>query len=218
MDIQTAIKTRKSTRAFLPKPVPEETVRELLETALRAPSASNTQPWEITVITGKVLDQIRRDNTAKVLAGTPLGKSQAYPEKFQERKVQLGKQLFTLMNIGREDREKRQEWQLRGFRFFDAPVAMILSIDRLLLGSWATVDIGNLAQTICLSALHHGLGTCIEIQGVAFQDVIRTHTGLPASSEIILGIALGYPDPAARENQFVSPRTPLDEVTTLLGF
>ncbi|SMC47210.1 nitroreductase [Papillibacter cinnamivorans] len=219
METKDAILSRKSIRGYLAKPVPREVVRQILETALRAPSAENMQPWHIAAVTGAPLEGIRRDNVENVLSGAPAAKHPELPEAYQRRRVELAIELFGLMDIQREDKAKRKEWLLRGFRFFDAPVAIILSVSKSLRGeTWPIHDIGALSQTICLAAEDLGLGTCIEAQGVLYTDVIRKHTGLPEDREPVIGIALGYPDPAFPANRLKSRRAEVDEVTVWAGF
>jgi len=218
VDIITAIKSRKSIRAFLPKPVPQETIKEILEAALRSPSALNTQPWEITVVTGEVLDRLRTANVDRLLAGIQPQERGDYDGIYKKRSVELGKDIFQLMDIKREDWEKRSQWQQRGFRYFDAPVALIISIDKSLRDTYAFFDAGAFVQTVCLAALNYGLGTCIEAQGVAYPDVVREHTGISEDKDLVMAVALGYPDPDFPANKLVSRREPVEELTTWLGF
>jgi len=219
MEIIKAIESRRSIRGYLPHPVPKEIIREILASAMRAPSALNTQPWKMTVVTGDALDKIKRDNIVRLKAGNPLNEQRAtYTGIYHQRNVELAIDIFNLMDITREDRQKRNEWLQRGFRFFDAPVALIISIDRSLSGTWALFDLGTIAQTICLTALNYGIGTCIEAQGVTYPEVIKEHTGIGANEDIIVGIAIGYPDPDYPANQLISRRASLDEVATFVGF
>ena len=107
----------------------------------------------------------------------------------------------------------------RGFRFFDAPLAIIISTDRSLEGNWISVfDIGCVAQNICLIANRYGLGTCIERQGVSFSEIIRKHTGLPESKVVIIGIAMGYPDWQFAANNLQTEREPINNITHWVGF
>ena len=219
MELLSAIETRKSIRAFTKEPVPREIIKKILEVTLRAPSGSNTQPWEFTVVSGEVLENIKGDNIEKLLSGTVVNsRSNGYFGIHRERKVELAKDIFALMKIEREDREKRLEWLMRGFRFFDAPAAIIIAADKSLEGSWSMFDIGAVSQTICLAAVNYGIGTCIEEQGVVFQDVIRKNTSISEDKEVIIGIALGYPDPDHPANKLVSRRESLDVITDWLGF
>ncbi len=219
MDIIEAIKLRKSIRGYKPDPVPKEVLREILEIASRAPSTLNTQPWECTIIAGEVMEKIKQANIEKLTSGEtspPSVRREAYTGKYRERQVALGVQLFQLMNITREDREKRAAWMRRGLRFFDAPAAIIISADESL-GEAAQFDIGAFAQTIALIALNYGLGTCIQIQGIRYPDVIRKFTGIPESKRIIVGLSIGHPDWDFPANRAQTEREPIDNSTTWCG-
>lgn len=221
MEIREAIRTRKSIRGYRPEPVPKSLLKEILEIATRSPSAMNTQPWEITVVTGKVLDDIRRGNVESLTSGVK-PKSNVFQRAFEgvyrQRQVDLAVQLFGLMGIAREDKEKRAQWMERGFRFFDAPAAIILSLDVSLREELALLDIGALCQSICLTALQYGLGTCIADQGILFSEVLRGHLGIPESKRIAICIAIGYPDWNFPANKIESRREPIENVTTWHGF
>jgi nitroreductase len=219
MDIISAIKSRKSIRSFLPDPVSQETIRAILEAATRSPSALNTQPWEITVVCGEPLQNIKSENANKLLSGVSPEERASYSGIFRERRIQLAIDIFKLMGIQREDKEKRSDWLLRGFRFFDAPVAIFLSIDETLdEHTMAEFDLGAFTQTICLAAQNYGLATCIELQGIAYPEVVRKYAGIPGDKKLIASIALGYPDMTFPANQLVSQRASVDEVTTWIGF
>ena len=220
MDVVEAIRTRKSIRGYKPDPVPEETLREILEIAIRAPSGMNTQPWEITVVTGKTLDDLRQGNIETLMSGAANQAApgrRAFEGKYRQRQVDLAVQLFTLMGIDREDREKRALWMQRGFRFFDAPAAFILSVEKSHGESMAAFAIGALAQTICLTAVNYGLGTCIADQGIIFPEVVRKFTGIPESQQPVISIAIGYPDWDFPANKVESTRDPLENVVTWCG-
>jgi len=220
MDLIEAIKSRKSIRGYKPDPVSKEVLKEILEVACRAPSSMNTQPWECTVIAGEVMEKIKQANIENFSSGVAphpdVLRGEKYTDKYRERQVAIGVQLFQLMNIAREDREKRMEWMKRGFRFFDAPAAIILSIDESL-GEVAQFDLGAIAQTIALVALSHGLGTCIQGQGLMYSDVIRRFTGIPESKEISICLTIGFPDWDFPANKVQSEREPVDNNTTWCG-
>ena len=219
MDLIEAIKSRKSIRGYKPNPVPEEILREILEVSSYAPSANNTQPWECTVITGEVMDKIKQANIEKFNSGERAqmhGGRGVYTGIYRERQVTLAIQLFQLMDITREDKEKRTEWMKRGYRFFDAPAAIIISVDESL-GEAAEFDIGTITQTIALAALNYGLGTCIEDQGVMYPDVIRKFTGIPESKRMVICLGIGYPDWDFRANKVQSEREPMENITTWCG-
>jgi nitroreductase len=223
MDIIEAIKTRKSIRSYKPDPIPREIIREILEIASRAPSAMNTQPWEFTVITGEVLENIRRVNMENLKAGVMLQPehsvvSWSQDSVYRRRQVDLAKQIFKLMDIPREDKEKRTQWLERGFRYFDAPVAIIVSVDRSLIESGPLLDVGAVLQTICLAALSFGIGTCIEDQGVLYPAAVRKFAPIPDSKRILMSIAMGYPDWDFPANKLESTRESVDTITTWCGF
>ena len=219
MDVTEAIQTRKSIRGYKPDPVPKEILQEILEIATRAPSGMNTQPWEITVVAGEVLDKIKQANIKSFDSGEmphPEVSRKPYTDKYRERQIAIAVQLFQLMDIAREDREKRTDWTKRGFKFFDAPVAIIVSVDEIL-DDAAQFDIGALAQTIALITLKYGLGTCIQRQGIMYPDIIRKYTGIPEQKRISICLTIGYPDWDFPANRVFSEREPIENITTWHG-
>jgi nitroreductase len=219
MDLIEAIQNRRSIRAFTDKPVPKEIIMEILSAACRAPSAMNTQPWEFVVITGEKLNTLRATIVEKLKAGTPIVPDHqvvGWPEKsvYKDRQITLAKQLFKAMEIAREDKEKRAWWLERGFRFFDAPAAIIIACDRALGDAAPLLDLGAAMQNICLAALDFGLGTCIEDQGVLYPVVLREHTGISPDKRLMIAIALGYPDEKFSANQVRSEREAVESLTT----
>lgn len=222
MNIIEAVNFRQSVRGFKRDPVPKEVLREILEIASRSPSTMNTQPWEIIVVTGQAIEDIRRRNLEALNSGVtqesevPL---RPYKGKYRERQVDLAIEIFRLMGIAREDREKRADWMQRGFRFFDAPAGIILTMDKSLDQSpLSLLDIGAIMQTICLVALSYGLATCIEDQALMFPEVIRKVTGVPPSKRIVIAIAIGYPDWDFPANKLKSEREPVERIITWCGF
>lgn len=223
MDVVKAIKTRKSIRDFKPVRVSKETLKEILEIASRAPSASNAQPWEFTVIAGDVLDIIRRANIEKLNSGTPPNpeyEAFEWPPNsiYRKRQVEIAKQLFKLMDIPREDKTKRAKWMELGFQYFNAPSVIIITMDRMLPEARPSLDIGAVMQNICLVALAFGLGTCIENQGILYPEVLRQYAEIPETKKIITSIAIGYPNWDFPANQVVSDREPIDNITSWRGF
>jgi len=222
MNVTEAIRKRKSIRGFKPDPVPVGVIESILQTAAYAPSALNSQPWEFTVVSGRVLDKIRSENIESLRSGqsgSPEHMTGQWPRDsvFRQRQVALAKQLFSLMGIERQDAEKRQQWVERGFRFFDAPAAIIICTDRVLGEAGPLLDIGAVMQNICLLALEHGLGTCIEDQGIFYPDVIRRHANIDQNKTIVIAIAVGYPDPEYPANQVETHRAGLSDNTTWCG-
>ncbi|MGO9138598.1 MAG: nitroreductase [Syntrophales bacterium] len=223
MEIVEAIRARKSIRAFKPVPIKKEIVKEILQIATRAPSGTNTQPWEFVVLAGEILEKVRQANVEHLKSGTPPNPEISFaisnPDTvYQKRRVEITKQLFQLMEIPRGDTEKRMQWLERGFRFFDAPVAIIISVDRLLSEEGPLMDIGAVMQTICLTALNYSLGSCIEYQGVMYPGVLRKYACIPESKRILAAIALGFPDWDFPANNFQSTRELVDNITNWCGF
>ena len=221
MDIAEAIRSRQSIRGYKSTPVTKEILKEILDIATRSPSSDNAQTWEITVVSGEVLDSIRWGNVELFTSGvTPnpdftLGRLEGV---YRQREVELGVRLFQLMGIAREDRDKRAQWRHRGFRFFDAPTAVILSADSSLSESRTLLDAGLIAQSICLTALNYDLATCIGVQGIMYPDVVRKFTDIPESKRIIISIAIGYSDRDFPANRLESKREPVESITTWCGF
>ena len=223
MDIIEAVRKRRSIRGYKPDPVPKHVLEQILELASHAPSAMNTQPWEFTVLTGEVLENASRGNVDLLNSGVPPSPEHvvtSWPKEsiYRQRQVDLAKQLFQLMDIPREDKEKRARWLERGFRYFDAPAAIIIATDRCLSESGPLLDIGAAIQTICLAALHFGLATCIEDQGTMYPQVLRRYAHIPESKRIIAAIAVGYPDWDFPANKVESEREPVKNVTAWFGF
>jgi nitroreductase len=223
MNIIQAIQTRKSIRDFKPDPVSETILKEILATAARAPSAENSQPWEFTVIAGNVLDAVKIRNIEKLEAKDPprldspiegLPKNSVY----RKRQIEIAKQIFSLMDIPREDIEKRNQWMMLGFRYFNAPAVIIISMDRSLPYPRPIFDIGAATQNICLAAIHYGLGTCIANQGIAYPEVLHELAGIPESKRIVISIAIGYPNWDFPANAVVSQREPIENMTQWVGF
>jgi nitroreductase len=222
MELKEAIESRRSIRGYRTDPVPKDVLKNIIETSLRAPSAMNVQPWEITVVTGKALEEIRKGTVERLSTGeTPvhdLGHAKPFEGIHKERQRALGLGLYSLLGITREDKQKRMEWTMVGFRSFDAPASIILSADESLEPRMAAADIGGIVQTICLVALEHGLGTCINGQGIMCPDVVRKAIGLPESKNMYISIAIGYPDGEHPSNNLISDRESVDNVVSWVGF
>jgi len=223
VNIIEAIRTRKSIRDFTADPVPQHILRKIVEVAIRAPSAENSQPWEFTIVVGDILDTIRKANIEKLksramshpdLAAEGLPRDSVY----RRRQIEIAKQLFGLMDIPREDLKKRDRWMELGFRYFNAPAAIIISVDRSLSYPRPIFDIGSATQNICLAALNYGLGTCIANQGIRYPEVLHEFAKIPESKRIVISIAIGYPNWDFPANKVVSEREPMENITTWIGF
>jgi len=214
---------RRSIRGYKPDAVPESLIKEVLALAMRSPSSMNTQPWNFTVVTGEVLDRIRKGNTERNLAGIPHSREfrigSPFAGQHRDRQVGVAKQLFAAMDISREDTEKRQDWVLRGFRQFDAPVCIIITYDAVLADSDDTAfDCGAVTTALVNAAWSRGLGAVINSQGIMQSPVVREHANISDDQVIMKAVALGWPDDSFPANAVVSERKSVDEASTFLGF
>ena len=214
---------RRSIRGYKPDPVPRALIEDVLTLAMRAPTSMNTQPWNFYVITGEPLARIRHGNTERILAGEPdsreFRKGQAFAGVHRERQIGVAKQLFTAMGIARDNAEQRQDWVLRGFRQFDAPVCVIVTYDKVLDGSDDTpFDCGAVTNALVNAAWSRGLGTVINSQGIMQSPVVREHAGIADDQVIMKSIALGWPDESFPANAVVSERKSVAEAATFVGF
>lgn len=223
MQFDEVVKGRRSIRGYKPDPVPRALIEEIIALASRAPSSMNTQPWHFHVVTGEPLDRIRRGNSERMLAGVPQSREfrtgEAFGGQHRERQVDVAKQLFGAMGIERDDKERRQDWVMRGFRQFDAPVCVIVTYDRVLDGSDDTpFDCGAVTNALVTAAWSRGLGTVINSQGIMQSPVVREHAGIPDDQVIMKSVALGWPDDDFPANAVVSNRKTVAETATFVGF
>ena len=214
---------RRSIRGYQQKPVPKQLIEEILELAMRAPSSMNTQPWNFTILTGAQLDKIRAGNTERNLAGVPHSREfrigKAFEGQHRERQVGVAKQLFAAMGIAREDAEARQDWVLRGFRQFDAPVCVIITYDRELADSDDTAfDCGAVTTALVNAAWSRGLGAVINSQGIMQSPVVREHAGIAEDQVIMKAVAIGWPDDTFPANAVVSERKSVADAARFIGF
>ena len=223
MEFDTLVQTRRSVRGYLKDPVPRDLIADILSVASRAPSSMNTQPWHVHVLTGEPLEEVRRRNTEEMAAGKPVAREIVthgeYEGVHRHRQVQIAKQLFSAMGIAREDKERRQDWVMRGFRQFDAPVSLVLTYDRDLdPGAIVHFDLGALCYGICLAAWDRGLGTVINGQGIMRSNIVREVARIPDDEVILTCIAMGYPDQRFAANEVRSLREGVPEFARFVGF
>lgn len=214
--VDAAISSRRSVRAFLPDPVDEATVRDILAVAARAPSGTNMQPWRTYVLTGAAKARV---SEAILQSGIRAEKAEwdeykYYPDQFfepyQSRRRSVGFALYSLLGIGRREVERMREQHDRNFVFFDAPVGMIFTIDRRLnKGSW--LDYGMFLQNIMIAARGRGLHTCPQAAFAPYHRQIRPVLGLGDEEVVVCGMALGFEDAAKPENALRTERAPLSE-------
>ena len=223
MTYDDVVKGRRSIRGYLKKPVPMAVIREVIDLDMRAPSSLNTQPWNFYVVAGEPLDRIRAGNTERNLAGVPHSREfrtqGEYAGVHRERQVEIAKQLFGAMGIAREDKAARQDWVLRGFRQFDAPVSIVVTYDRAIHGGdIAPFDCGAVVNALVNAAWSRGLGCVINSQGIMQSPVVREHAGISDDQVIMICVAMGYPDDSFPANAVVSKRKSVDEAVTFVGF
>jgi nitroreductase len=223
MEFDAVMQGRRSIRGYLDKPVPQALIREVLALAMRAPTSLNTQPWNFYVVTGAVLDRIRQGNVERNLAGMPDSREfrmgPGYVGAHRERQIGVAKQLFAAMGIQRDDKAARQDWVLRGFRQFDAPVSIVVTYDRSIQGSdIAPFDCGGVVNAIVNVAWSRGLGCVINSQGIMQSPVVRAEAGIGDDQVIQTCIAMGWPDDRFPANAVVSQRKSVDEAAVFVGF
>jgi nitroreductase len=213
--VDAAIRTRRSIRAFLPTPVPDAVIRDLLALAGGAPSGSNIQPWQAHVLTGATLARVKTRLTRAFLDGESHRRDYRYytdpiVEPYLGRRRLCGWGLYGTLGIGKGEREKTREQQARNWQFFDAPMGLVFVIDRALeKGSW--LDYGMFLQTLMLAARGRGLHTCAQAAIAQYPDLIRAELGLKDEMVVICGMAMGYADPDAVVNSFQPARIPVGD-------
>lgn len=219
--VDAAITSRRSVRAFLPDPVDEETIRDILRVASRAPSGTNMQPWKVWVTTGETKQKI---TDAILNSGIRAEKAKwdeykYYPDQFFEpyyaRRRAVGFALYGALGIGKRDVDQMRAQHDRNFVFFDAPVGMIFTIDRRLNhGSW--IDHGMFLQSIMIAARGRGLHTCPQAAFAPYHNQIRPVLAIPDEEIVVCGMALGYEDTSKPENSLRTERVPLEEFVTFV--
>lgn len=223
MNVRDAVASRYSCRAFLPTPVPEKILREIIELAVRAPSAGNMQPWRIDVMAGKKVEALK-DLLRPRMGELPRGEGTEYtiypPEMnatFRKRRFEVGELLYKSIDVPREDKPARYRQFARNFEFFGAPVGIFFSIDRAL-GPAQYSDMGGLIQTVMLLARDYGLHACAQQAWASWPKTVSAFLDLPDHMMLFSGMALGYADEAAPINSWRAPRAPLAEYASFSGF
>jgi nitroreductase len=223
MDVRDAVASRYSCRSFLPKPVPEAIVRDIVEGAARAPSAGNLQPWRVHALAGEKLAALKA-NLAGRSGELPKGEGgdyRIYPdpmgEPYRGRAFKVGELLYESIGVARADKPGRYRQYARNYQFFDAPVGLFVATEkRFGLAQWA--DIGGYLQTVMLLARGHGLHTCPQQAWVAFHKTVRAHLALPEDWMVYSGLSLGYENPDAAINRWRAPRESPDAFAVFEGF
>lgn len=223
MNVTDAMLSRITARAFLDRPVPEATVRRILETARYAPSGGNLQPWHVYVLTGARLAAFRAEIDARRQGGS-LGEGTEYPiypaelkAPYKQRRSKCAEDMYATINVPREDRAGRLAHFARNFCFFDAPVALFFAIDRQMgVGQWA--DLGMFIQSVMLVAREHGLHTCPQEAWAMWHKSIAAFVKMPPELMLFCGMGLGYMDESKPVNRLRTARAALEEFVTFEGF
>jgi len=219
MNVSEALAKRKSTRAFLNKTVDVEKIKRILNAAKHAPSGVNTQPWQVAVVMGekkKLLEQ-RLENAYRSGIKEPMD-YQYYPcewhEPYKTRRKACGLQLYTALEIGRDDKEKQIEQWIANYRAFDAPIMLLFFMDSdMATGSF--LDYGMFLQSVMLAAIEEGLATCPQAALAEYPKIIKETLGYPDKVILICGMAMGYEDSHAPVNNY---RTSREEIDTFSRF
>lgn len=219
--IEDALKSRISTRAFLPKAVSRETIDEILNIAKWAPSGGNLQPWQIHVVSGEARDRLVALVKAKIAENPFADEAElaVYPPKLQDpfrsRRFEVGEAMYELLEIPREDKAARLAHLARNFELFGAPVAIFFSVDRMFdKGQWA--HLGMFMQSMALAADAKGLATCMQEAWITRAKTVSEFLELPSNMQLYCGMALGYADPDAKVNSLRSKRANTEEFVTFV--
>lgn len=223
MNFTELVKARKTIRGFQKKPVPQELIDEIIAVAKWAPSSMNTQPWHVHVVTGEPLERIRQGNTDNMMNGVPHQRDfpmkEEYEGEHRKRQIAIAVQLFEAMGIARDDKVKRTDWVMRGFRQFDAPVSLVLTYDKKLEpAAISQFDLGAFSHALVLAAWERGLGCVINGQGIMQSSVVHQHAGIPDDECIMICIAMGYPDDSFEANHVKSVREDNPNFVRYVGF
>ena len=222
--VDAAIASRRSVRAFLPTPVSRATVEAILAVAARAPSGTNTQPWQVYVLVGDALKSLSAQLVAAyddpAVRATHTEEYAYYPTEWQapfiDRRRKVGWDLYSLLGIARTDKERMHAQHRRNYEFFDAPVGLMFTIDRVMgQGSW--LDFGMFLQSVMVAARGRGLDTCPQAAFNPFHRIITAAIGAPANEQLVCGMSLGHADPQAIENTLVTEREPVAGFAHFLG-
>ena len=221
--VDEVIASRRSIRAFLPTPVAQEDIEAILAVASRAPSGSNTQPWKVYVLTGEIRQRLSHQILNTYLDPAQSGQHSEeyayYPRQwvspYVERRRKVGWDLYALLGLTREDKTGMQAQHGRNYAFFDAPVGLIFTIDRVMeQGSW--LDYGMFLQSLMIAARARGLDTCPQAAFTQFHRVIAEVLQLPDSEQVVCGMALGFADRSKVENTLLTERAPVSEFVRFL--
>ena len=217
MNVYDALLARRSTRAFTPKIVDQSLIRKILSSASHAPSGANTQPWQVAVVSGDSKIQLQKELELAFRDGEDSRMDyQYYPlqweSPYKERRRDCGLQMYSTLDITREDKiEQRNQWA-KNYRGFDAPVILFFFMDPLMqTGSY--IDYGIFLQSVMLAATEQGLATCPQASLAEYPDIVKRHLDYADDSILLCGMALGYENTNALVNSYCTPRNPAENFT-----
>ncbi len=219
--IEWAILSRRSVRAFLPTPVPRETVESILDVARFAATGVNIQPWRVHVVTGPAKDRIcaaiQRAIDDSAFDQTFADEWDYYPREwispYLERRRTVGWNLYGLLGIEKGDKERMKAQHSRNYKFFDAPVGLFFTIDRVM-QKGSLIDYGMFLQNIMIAARAHGLSTCPQAAFMKYHKIIANQLQLHPSEMFLVGMSLGFADPSSIENSLVTERAEVSAFST----
>lgn len=222
--VDRAISSRRSVRAFLDTPVDLAVVREILQVASRAPSGTNTQPWRVYVLTGDAKQRLSDEIVATFLDPAKAAEHHEeydyYPKEWIEpfigRRRKVGFDLYGLLGLTKDDKDGMKQQHARNFKFFDAPVGLIFTVDRIM-GKGSYLDYGMFMENVMISAVGHGLATCAQAAFNQFHKIIERQLNLPANEAVVCGMALGYEDKRAIVNTLKTSREPVTEFVKFIS-
>ena len=221
-DILSALRARRSCRAFLPDPVPRAVLEEILDAARWAPSGGNLQPWRVIAVAGAARDEVVRVAGEALFSGaSEEGEHLIYPpglwEPYRSRRHENAESLYAALGIPRDDKAARYRWVAENFRFFGAPVGLFFVIDRRMgQGQWA--HLGMFMMAVALAAEARGLGTCMQEAWARVRTTMHGHLGLGEHELLYCGMAIGRPDPTHPSAAMMRERAAIEEIAQFRGF
>jgi nitroreductase len=220
MKVSEALATRKSVRAFTDAPVDPTVIRRVLEVAARAPSGGNVQPWHIDVVGGTELDALKALMRERLAKGAETPEYAIYPVAldglYKARRFAVGEAMYAAIGVPREDKAGRMKWFMRNFQFFEAPLALFCTVDRMM-GPPQWSDLGMFLQSVMLLLREEGLHSCPQECWAVYPETIRGYLGTPDNRMLFCGMAIGTMDTDAAINSLVVDRAPLEEWASFRG-
>jgi len=207
MEVLEGIKTRKSTRAFKPDPIPKDVMEKILEAVSNSPSYTNTQPWEVVVVSGKKKNELSQKILELLKAKAPtscdLTKPKGWPLALEKRASEHGARRLSTLGVARDDKEGRERLSRMNFEFYGAPCAILLFMDGSL-GEWSIFDMGLFAQNLILAAHSLGVESCLQASVTDYAREIKKYLGIAENKKLVVCISMGYPDEKAELNTYRS--------------